>query len=223
MPTRPTRGVKCKAMARSTGMRCERWPIDGADVCGKHGGQLPAVKQKAAVRRVERVVRNAMVGYGSPLPDGPASSPESQILLEIRRTGGHVQFLEEQVATIKHEDLVWGRISDEVKDATGYSEDNHSYVKTVDQARVSIWVDLYQKERAHLVNVCRIAMAAGFEERRVKAEEQAASAVNMVIGNILHGLGLDPMNPEVRNVVRLGLLELDRVVDADSASMALDG
>jgi hypothetical protein len=202
-------------------VRCRRAAIDGAEVCQKHGGQLPAVKQKAAQRRVERVVRNAMVGYGSPLPEG--TSPESQILMEIRRTGGHVQFLEEQVATIKHEDLVWGRISDEVKDATGYSEDNHSYVKTVDQARISLWVDLYQKERKHLVDVCRIAMAAGFEERRVKAEEQAASAVNMVIGNILHGLGLDPMNPEVRNVVRLGLLELDRVVDADSASTVLDG
>jgi hypothetical protein len=158
-----------------------------------------------------------MAGYGSPLPEG--TKPEDQLLLEIRRTGGHVQFLEEKVATISHEDLVWGRISEEVKDATGFKENDPSYTKSVDQARLSIWVDLYQKERRHLVDVCRIAIAAGFEGRRVAAEEEAASALNMVIGNILYGLGLDPLDPEVRNVVRLGLLELDqaRVVDAEPA------
>jgi hypothetical protein len=216
--TRPTRGVKCTAMARSTGKRCERWPVNGTDVCLKHGAQLPAVKQKAAQRRAATVMKNAMAGYGSPLPEDANASPESQLLLEIRRTGGHVAFLEEKVATIAHDDIVWGRILEEVKDATGYSEDNHSYTKSVDQARLSIWVDLYQKERKHLVDVCRIAIAAGFEERRVTAEETASTALNTVIANILYGLGLDPLDPEVRNVVRLGLLELDRgVIDAEPA------
>lgn len=216
MPTKVAQGIKCTGMT-SAGAKCKNWAVTGTTVCRKHGAQLPAVRQKAAERRAERVVRNAMAGYGFPLPEG--TQPEDQLLLEIRRTGGHVQFLEEKIATIKQDDLVWGRISEEVKDATGYSENDSSYTKSVDQARLSIWVDLYQKERRHLVDVCRIAIAAGFEGRRVAAEEQAAAAVNMVIGNILYGLGLDPLDPEVRNVVRLGLLELDQaqVYDAEPA------
>lgn len=217
MPTKVAQGIKCSGI-KTDGTPCKNWAVTGTTVCRKHGAQLPAVRQKAAERRVERVMRNAMAGYGSPLPEGPESSPESQLLLEIRRTGGHVAFLEEKVASIAHDDIVWGRVLEEVKDATGYSEDNHSYTKSVDQARLSIWVDLYQKERNHLVNVCRIAIAAGFEERRVTAEETASTALNAVIANILYGLGLDPLDPEVRNVVRLGLLELDRgAVDVEPA------
>jgi hypothetical protein len=212
VPTKPTRGVRCHAIARSTGQQCQRWAVDGADVCRKHGAQLPVVRARAASNRAARIVEQALAGYGSPLPEGPDATPEAQILAEIRRTGGHVKFLEEKVATLAQDDIVWGRVMKEVKEATGWGENNDSYVKTVDQARHNIWVELYQRERKHLVDVCKVAIAAGFEERRVQAEEQAATAVNAVIAKIIYGLGQDPLDPEVRNVVRMALLDLDATV-----------
>lgn len=213
---RTPQSVRCTGI-RSDGNPCRAWAVHGTTVCRKHGAQLPNVRAKAAARRVETVVRNAMTGYGLPLPDGPNSSPESQLLGEIRRTGGHIKFLEEKVATLAHDDIVWGRVTKEVQEATGFSEDNKagSYEKVVDQARLNVWVELYQKERKHLVDVCRIAIAAGFEERRVQVEEQAAAALNAVIAKILYGLGMDPLDPEVRNVVRMSLLELDGAAVVD--------
>jgi hypothetical protein len=50
----PVPVVRCIGVANSTGERCKRWSLRGTNVCRKHGGQLPNVREHA-----EAVVESA--------------------------------------------------------------------------------------------------------------------------------------------------------------------
>jgi hypothetical protein len=41
---------RCTATARTSGVRCKRWPVPGARVCRSHGGAAPQVRRMAAER-----------------------------------------------------------------------------------------------------------------------------------------------------------------------------
>lgn len=56
---KPMPPVRCTGIVRNgerEGLRCNRWSIAGANVCLKHGGQLPNVR-KAAEERVDALRR----------------------------------------------------------------------------------------------------------------------------------------------------------------------
>src|SRR4029077_16229513 len=59
-------------------------------------------------------------------------------------------------------------------------------------ARPAVWVQLYQAERAHLVQVCKVAISCGIAERQVKlAEEQGAMIAGVLTAVFAdEGLGL---------------------------------
>lgn len=43
-------GRKCTATSKRSGKRCQRWPVNGSNVCPMHGGRAPQVKASAAKR-----------------------------------------------------------------------------------------------------------------------------------------------------------------------------
>lgn len=64
--------------------------------------------------------------------------------------------------------------------------------KVVDAAGPSIWLDLYDRERKHLVAVATAAIRAGVEERRVRLAESQGELLAGAIRAILTDLGLSP-------------------------------
>lgn len=46
---------QCTAKSHRSGQRCRKWAIAGGTVCPTHGGQLPAVKERARLRLLSLV------------------------------------------------------------------------------------------------------------------------------------------------------------------------
>lgn len=176
---------RCTAKAKSTGVQCARYAIEGASTCRVHGSGSRKAKA-AAARRVEeakaaREAEKAVTTLGL----SRDVSPSEALLEEVRWTAGHVDWLRDRVREVERDELVWGKTK--VKDGFGPMGPS---AETTEGATPSVWYDLYEKERKHLVVVCAAALRAGVEERRVRLAEAQGAQVAEVIRAILDDLGL---------------------------------
>ena len=85
-------------------------------------------------------------------------------------------------------------------------------------ARPSVWLELYQKERTHLVAVCATALKCGIAERQVKLAEQHGRLIAEVIRGVLSDLGVAE-EPDVGKVVRRHLKLVSLVHDQNQLSL----
>jgi hypothetical protein len=170
------RDGKCGARKRQNGDGGETctlpagWgtPHPGYGPCKLHGG---STRNHVAAARAEQA-RRAVATYGLPVDVDPATA----LLQEVHRTAGHVAWLGEKVAELDAEGLVWGVAETTSKQATEYPGTD-----TVHAARPSVWLDLYQRERTHLVRVSKAALDAGVSERLVRLAEQQGMLLAQVI------------------------------------------
>lgn len=94
----PSDDRRCTAKAKSTGERCRRAAIHGANVCPKHGGSLPQVKRKAKERlRIAGALEQAnreMHRYGG----HPVKITSIEALdEELCRSAASVRWLQQQL------------------------------------------------------------------------------------------------------------------------------
>jgi len=141
------------------------------------------VQAKAAERRAAEDLRSAVTTYGLPVD----ISPGDALLAEVHRTAGHVAWLEQRVRALDPDALVWGT----VKTRHGHTAQGEVGF-TEEAAQVAAVLQLYQAERKHLVDVCRAALSAGVEERRVQLAEQQGVMLAGVIRAVLGDLDLSP-------------------------------
>ncbi|GHE47419.1 hypothetical protein GCM10017673_56600 [Streptosporangium violaceochromogenes] len=159
--------------------RPEGWGTDhaGTGRCKLHGG---ATQTHKAAAKAE-AARRAVATYGLPREVDPAVA----LLEEVHRTAGHVTWLAEVVGDLGQDDLVWS-VAEEVDRIGGIAAGS----ETTHKAAPSVWLDLYQRERKHLTDVCKTAIAAGIAERQVRLAEQQGAIVVDVIRRILDRLSL---------------------------------
>jgi hypothetical protein len=139
--------------------------------------------RKASVVIGEELARQAVITYGLPRD----ISPTDALLEEVRYSAGHVAWLRAKVAELEAEDLVWGKTEEVDKGATEFAG-----VDTTHAAAVNVWLDLYFRERKHLLDLTKTAISVGIEERRVRLAEAQGSLMNDVIRRILARLSLSP-------------------------------
>lgn len=121
--------------------------------------------------------------YGLPVDINPVDA----LLQEVHRTAGHVAWLAERVRELHDSEIIWGRT--ETVDRTA---GEFPGVDTTESAVPHAWVKLYQSERAHLAAVCKAAISAGLDERRVRLAESQGAMLASVIRAILDDLSLTP-------------------------------
>lgn len=192
----------------------------GIGCCYRHGGtttahRINAAKVKARVQ-VEEAHR-AVVTMGLSRKIGPHEA----LLEEIGRTAGHVTWLEGKVQELQPDQLVWGTIKQTVENLpvvapTGPTEGESSGVTTtallprtnkVEEAAVaSMWLRLYQQERAHLTEVCKVAIQCGIAERQVRIAEEQGKMLVAVISAVLRDLGVNQEDKQVRASVHRQLV-----------------
>ncbi len=107
-------------------------------------------------------------------------APHDALLEEIHRTAGHVSWLELRVRIIEEAEL----------------KDNR------------FMLSMYDQERRHLIDVCRVAIGAGIAERQVRIAEQTGALIAQVITGLLEDLGVAD-RPDVPALVRKRLMALD--------------
>jgi hypothetical protein len=160
---------RCTARSKQSGERCKRAAVVGASVCSMHGGKAPRVRYAAQQRVAAAAAVRAVATFGLPR----TVDPHVALLEEIARTAGHVDWLGEVVAGLEREKVTFGV----TQHVVGRGPDG-PINQVTQSAQINVWVELYQKERTHLVAVCKAAISAGVEERQVAlAEEQGAMVV----------------------------------------------
>ena len=132
----------------------------GDGPCWLHTGSTPA-HGVAAERRAQAVAART---YGVPRDVDPAVA----LLEEVCRTAGIVAWLEERVAGLSEDELMWGKTEETV----GTSGGTATGARIKREARVHPLVRLYQDERKHLAAVSRDTMQAGVQERMARVSEQ---------------------------------------------------
>lgn len=173
---------KCTSRSKQAGERCKRDPAIGLDKCAIHCGLSKAERDRIAAEYLAgQQARKAVVTYGLPRD----ISPTEALLEEVRYTAGHVAWLREKVAELEDRDLVWGVTEQVDKQASEFRG-----VDTTEAAKPNVWLELYYRERKHLVDVTKAAISAGIEERRVKLAEQQGQLLVGVIRAILDDLHL---------------------------------
>lgn len=184
--------------AKKTGGLCARpagWgtPHPGRGKCKLHGGSTR--NHVAGAQREE--AKEAVALYGLPTE----IDPHEALLEELRRTVGHVRWLERVIRA--------GRLE------KGESPTGKARVVKLDQAtfaagdQPSVWMELYHHERKHLRDIAKTCIDVGIEERRVRLAEQAGEELAELIRGVLTDLGVPLSDPKTREVVtrRLTLLE----------------
>jgi len=170
------------------------WPDRGYTYCKNHGGRLPSVRAKDERRHAEATLNAAVVTYGL----RKDITPQQALLEEVQWTAGHVDWLRGQVQALEADLLHVGpeavrtKLSMHQDGAGGVAgvPGGFAEVETRGGARVHVLLDLYQRERKHLVEVSAVALKLGLEERQVRLAEDQGSLVAGVIRRILGDLNL---------------------------------
>jgi hypothetical protein len=183
MPRKAAPTPKCGARTRTPDQHpCTHTAGEGTDHvgfghCKLHGGASPGGKKHAQRQAAE----HAVATYGLPRDIDPADA----LLEEVHRTAGAIDFLTAQIRELDPDALVWGWT--EFKNKTGGDDEG---VTDTQAAGINVWLELYHRERRHFVDVCKAALAAGVEERRVKLAEQQGELAGQALRAILTGLSL---------------------------------
>lgn len=192
-PDKPTCGGKLR---RGPG-HCTRPPgwattHPGIGRCKLHGGSTPTHVAHAGRERA----RQAVATFGLPQD----IDPRDALLQEVHRSAGHVAWLGELVASLEHGGTGYRReewIDGAPDDEDARTRDVYVPLSGLKQLstdgkyeKPSVWVELYQRERRHLREVCRDAIAAGIAERQVRLAEQQGAVIVSVIRAVLADLGL---------------------------------
>lgn len=172
----------CSATNRQGGP-CGRPVVPGLSVCRYHGGSTKASRAAAARRLEAQKAERTAATYGLPVEVDPLSA----LLQELWRTAGHVAWL--------------GALIADLDDVGAEGRDERGRVVE----RPSVWIQLYQQERAHLAKVAKDCLTVGIEERRVRLAEDQARAVAEAMRAFAVAVGLDPAEESVRAAMRNSL------------------
>ncbi len=133
----------------------------GYGPCYLHGGTLPEVNKKW-IRKMEE---DRMATYGLPRE----VDPHSAVLEEVHRTAGHVAWLFDKIQ----------QLGEEVESGSLGDQTLHQFTSM--GLKASVWVEMYQTERAHLLRASKSAVDMGVSERQVQLAEEQGRMIAMLL------------------------------------------
>jgi hypothetical protein len=147
---------------------CQQWKgfktsHPGTGRCNRHGGSTPN-QTKAAD---QEIVETRMRTYGAPVEMDPLTA----ILQEVARTAGHVAWLDAKIAGLTDKG---GRRSGDIIEDTMFGK------------KPSVWIKIYQDERAHLTRVSKVALDNGVAEKMLDVIRQNGRALGEFVAAVLH-------------------------------------
>lgn len=156
----------------------------GFGPCKMHGGNAPTVR-----RLVQRqIAESAVQTLGLPQDVDPAQA----LLDEVRRTAGHVAWLQNLINAMEADELVYGMVEETIEPNIRDDEGNTltTYTSGKYKAQPNVWYQIYQQERRHLVAASKAALDAGINERIVKVYEQIGDQYISMLEEVLSAIGV---------------------------------
>lgn len=139
-------------------------PHVGQGCCRMHGGNTPAHVEKAE----RELVTQRMRTYGVPIDTDPMNA----LMDEVKRSAGIVALLEHRLENLP----------ENVEGAPGETLIELGKFGT----QPSVWLKLFNEERAHLARVCKMALDAGVSQNLLDLLKQQSKAwidVFAAVGN----------------------------------------
>ena len=172
------------------GKPCKRPPMIGSTFCDSHGG----MKQSPVDRFRNKLLQNAdflASTYGLPIE----VTPEQALMEELYRTNGHILWLQERITESDAADMI--RAMWIGQRTSGYltPQELEEYAIT---GQAHLWMQLYLKEREHLLQLTTKAIQLGLTERQVTLQEKVIDQIGEAITGLLINLGVDLTDPIVR-------------------------
>jgi hypothetical protein len=178
---------RCSAHQKGTGLPCGRWPKGAARACRSHGGGAGQVEEagrrRAEEQRVAGEVADLLDRY-----DEPGTSTSERLLAVVRRTGAMVAVWEHLVRGLELHPQV---IEEVVGDGLGIGGQTGTVHVTANQAlygrnhlgdgAAHIVVEEYRHWLVEHARVCKLALDADVEERRVQVVEDQARLLAQVL------------------------------------------
>jgi hypothetical protein len=162
--------ARCTATAKSTGKQCGREAILGSNVCFNHGGAAPQVKAAAERRLAKEVIGKqldeALEELGATTDDDPAS-----VLLEAV---AHASRMRRVLAAAV------GSLS--IESTSLYGPDH------LGDARPHVLELMLREWSDRATRYAKLAIDAGFEERRVRVAEETGHQLAGVLSGVLEGI-----------------------------------
>lgn len=174
---------QCVGTAKSTGRRCKLDAIPGGTVCARfHGGAAPQVRAAAERREADRQARELLGTLG--IVEDPSTLPVPVVSAEL------------QLSAAKHlAAVVWleGQVG----------------ALTTEEVPSSPWPKLLADARKDsdrlLVELARL----GIDMAALQLQRELGERLIRFVERLLTRLGHDPMDPAVREQVRLELAAID--------------
>jgi hypothetical protein len=136
-------------------------------------GVTYAASRKRAVEEIRATAR-----FGNfPIPAD--MSPIDVLVDELKRSAGFCFWIESKMAE-------WG---DELIDLGVTNYDDKGSMQTAD-TNERAWLDVWQRERAHLARVAKLCIDAGVSERQIALAEKQAELMFAIINEAFTQLGL---------------------------------
>lgn len=198
----------CTAHAKSTGLPCQHWPINGGTVCRNHGGALPQVRAAAEwnVRNGEarRIAAAALSTYGDQYtpPPGESIDPVGDLLALVWRSGRAERFWAERVAELEIPEL-----GNQTRVMTVGEGDDAQPMEVLGDARAIVgpdrnaelrlhpYVKAWNEERDRYAKVCAAAITAGIDERMTSLAEEQGALVAQLITKVIDAIEMEPGVP----------------------------
>lgn len=169
---------QCTAKSKRSGKRCGKTPIVGGTVCHMHGGKIPRVKAKAALRVELRA-------WGL---DAPTVNPVTTMIKLVSQSAMRVEIYSTEIAEfiqVHHgrgvpiRDALVGQTWITVENDDGESESVRSgeYLRGI--------VQLEMQERRMCADLCKIAIGAGLAQAQLDMAQQQGQLMAGVLRAIM--------------------------------------
>jgi Phage terminase, small subunit len=177
------RRYECTANRVRVHALCHAIAVVGIGRCKRHAG----VDITTSPDHLLALQRRHNPIAGEPMDIGPAEA----LLWRVRVLSGEVARLDDLIAALEADELVWGKVR-ETEDEDGR--------RTEYGARLNAWLQLRAQRETALHAACEAALRANIEERLVRLAEQQGAMLRRVLVVVLGDFGVaadDPRIPEI--------------------------
>lgn len=167
--------ARCTAKSSRTGQQCKKPAMDGATVCGSHGGRAPQVKAAAARRMVFAAARAEVDAERGRLGYSIEGDPSDFVLELVHEAAGNVAALRQLVQEL------------DAGVGVGAIAGNAGSTSKLNEALPHIFVVMYNEERERLAKWSKTAHDMGIDDRRIELAEQQGRLIAEVLRSALDG------------------------------------